>query len=134
MARKPQEKESASLAARGDGSVRLAVVADTHSAPHPRTMDRLAEIAPDAILHAGDIGDLAVLLEIARECGLAINLQQLATATSAKSLSGEAQAVSGVPYYVFNHRLALSGAQPPEILLKAINQSIDQLVPERIAH
>jgi putative phosphoesterase len=46
---------------RADGSLRLAVVADTHSQPHPATAARLTELAPDAILHAGDIGDLAVL-------------------------------------------------------------------------
>lgn len=51
------------LAAHGSG--RLAVVADTHSAPHPATRQRLAELAPDAILHAGDIGDLAVLDRLA---------------------------------------------------------------------
>jgi uncharacterized protein len=43
---------------------RLAVVADTHSRPHPRTRERLAALAPDAVLHAGDIGDLAVLTEL----------------------------------------------------------------------
>lgn len=42
-------------------SLRLAVVADTHSAPQPGTLDQLRALAPDAILHAGDIGDLAVL-------------------------------------------------------------------------
>jgi putative phosphoesterase len=42
-------------------ATRLAVVADTHSAPHPRTAELLRALAPDAILHAGDIGDLAVL-------------------------------------------------------------------------
>jgi putative phosphoesterase len=48
------------------GVVRLAAVSDTHSHPHPATMTRLAEIAPGAILHAGDVGDLAVLDELAR--------------------------------------------------------------------
>lgn len=48
-----------------DGSFRLAVVADTHSAPHPATRQRLTELAPDVILHAGDIGDLAVLEQLA---------------------------------------------------------------------
>lgn len=47
-----------------DGGIRLAVVADTHSAPHPRTLELLGELKPDAILHAGDIGDLAVLKEL----------------------------------------------------------------------
>lgn len=49
-----------------DGTWRFAVVADTHSKPHPATAERLAELAPNAILHAGDIGDLAVLDELAK--------------------------------------------------------------------
>lgn len=52
------------IALRDDHSLRLAVVADTHSAPHPSTALRLTAMAPDAILHAGDIGDLAVLEEL----------------------------------------------------------------------
>lgn len=47
------------------GEVRLAVVADTHSSPHPRSLELLKAFAPDAILHAGDIGELAVLDELA---------------------------------------------------------------------
>jgi uncharacterized protein len=46
-------------------SVTLAAVADTHSHPHADTARRLAELAPTAILHGGDIGDLAVLDELA---------------------------------------------------------------------
>ncbi|MEJ7603546.1 MAG: metallophosphoesterase family protein [Kofleriaceae bacterium] len=48
-----------------DGALRLAVVADTHSHPHPATARLLAERAPDAILHAGDIGELTVLDQLA---------------------------------------------------------------------
>lgn len=44
-----------------DDRLRLAVIADTHSAPHPRSLDLVAAEKPDAILHAGDIGDVAVL-------------------------------------------------------------------------
>lgn len=51
------------VALRG-GAVRLAVVADTHSEPHKRTAELLRAYAPDAILHAGDIGDLSVLEEL----------------------------------------------------------------------
>jgi uncharacterized protein len=46
---------------RPDGTLRLVVVADTHSQPHPRAAEYLAARAPDAIVHAGDIGDLGVL-------------------------------------------------------------------------
>jgi hypothetical protein len=54
------------LALKPDGSLRLVVVADTHSQPHPRAAEHLAARAPDAILHAGDIGDLEVLEQLAR--------------------------------------------------------------------
>lgn len=57
--------ESAMLPLREDGTLRLAVVSDTHSKPHAAIGARLAAVAPDAILHAGDIGELAVLDELA---------------------------------------------------------------------
>lgn len=44
-----------------EGPARIAVVADTHGRPHPLLGARLREIAPRHCLHAGDIGDLAVL-------------------------------------------------------------------------
>lgn len=53
-------KQTASIPL-GPGGARIAVVADTHSRPHPAIGAHLDRLAPDAILHAGDIGDLAVL-------------------------------------------------------------------------
>jgi len=41
--------------------LRVAVVADTHSRPHRSLGERLSGMRPDAVVHAGDIGDLAVL-------------------------------------------------------------------------
>jgi putative phosphoesterase len=61
VARSKTVEASARVPVRGDGSLRLGVVADTHSAPHPSTTALLRAQSPDAILHAGDIGDLAVL-------------------------------------------------------------------------
>lgn len=61
-AKKPRlESRSAQIPVGGDGSLTLAAVSDTHSHPHELTAQRLSEIAPAAILHGGDIGDLAVL-------------------------------------------------------------------------
>ena len=51
----------ATLRARADGRFRFAVVSDTHSKPHPATEQRIRELEPDVILHAGDIGELEVL-------------------------------------------------------------------------
>ncbi|SRR6266511_509011 len=58
-------KRRESIAVRSDGALRLAVVADTHSRPHAAAAKLIDALAPDAILHAGDIGDLAVLDELA---------------------------------------------------------------------
>jgi uncharacterized protein len=58
-------EKTARVHAHEDGSLRLAVVADTHSTPHPATAKLLAALKPDGIVHAGDIGDLAVLDDLA---------------------------------------------------------------------
>jgi uncharacterized protein len=55
-----------SLPLDANGGLRLAIVADTHSKPHPDAAKRIAALAPDAILHAGDIGDLRVLEALER--------------------------------------------------------------------
>src|SRR5262245_40897180 len=46
------------------GPWKAAVVADTHSKPHPRIAEHLAAMKPDVIFHAGDIGSLSVLDEL----------------------------------------------------------------------
>lgn len=59
--RRPPATASATLPLRPDGQLRLALVADTHSRPDADGLRHLAALAPDAILHAGDIGALDVL-------------------------------------------------------------------------
>ncbi len=49
-----------------DGALRLVVVADTHGNPHPRSAEHIAALKPHGILHAGDIGGLAVLDTLAK--------------------------------------------------------------------
>jgi putative phosphoesterase len=65
MAR-PVVPDRVRLQAHPDGHYRFAVVSDTHSKAHPTTAQRLRELAPDSILHGGDIGDLQVLEELAQ--------------------------------------------------------------------
>jgi putative phosphoesterase len=55
-----------------DSGVTLAVIADTHSAPHPRSLALVAEQKPDYILHGGDIGDLGVLEPFAQIAPLVV--------------------------------------------------------------
>ena len=48
------------------GAKRIVVVADTHSNPHANAAAQIAARKPDAIVHAGDIGELVVLDELAK--------------------------------------------------------------------
>ncbi|MCU0653898.1 MAG: metallophosphatase family protein [Polyangiaceae bacterium] len=64
-ARLVQKSETIPLPSRPEGA-RIVAVADTHSLPHSALRQRLDELRPDAILHAGDIGDLAVLDALTR--------------------------------------------------------------------
>lgn len=70
-----------------------------------------------------DIGDVAVLIEIAGECGITIGLHELTSASAPPDQRQTEHAVSGVPHYVFNNRLALSGAHSPETLLQTMLRS-----------
>jgi putative phosphoesterase len=64
--KKRLQHHSATLSLDEHDGLRLAIVADTHSRPHPHAAARIAELSVSAILHAGDIGDLAVLEELAQ--------------------------------------------------------------------
>lgn len=50
----------------GQSGARIVVVADTHSEPHPNAHRLIREAKPDRILHAGDIGDLKVIRDLAK--------------------------------------------------------------------
>jgi len=56
--------ETVSLPA--DRDVEVVVVADTHGHPHPSAHSLIEKLAPQMILHAGDIGDLSVLAGLRR--------------------------------------------------------------------
>lgn len=59
-------EKSSTLPVSEAGSLRVAVVADTHSKPHRDLEKHLRALQPSAIVHAGDIGDLVVLDELAK--------------------------------------------------------------------
>jgi hypothetical protein len=43
------------------GSLRIVALSDTHGAPHPAMVELVRRMAPAGILHAGDVGDPAIL-------------------------------------------------------------------------
>jgi predicted DsbA family dithiol-disulfide isomerase len=77
----------------------------------------------------GDLTDTDVLVQAAADCGLDADevRARLATDEDTALVSGQAQeasdkGISGVPTYVFAQKYAVSGAQPPELLARAIRQ------------
>lgn len=68
-----------------------------------------------------NLGDRSTALQIAAESGLDAD----AAAQSMDSGAGQPLPlnVPGVPFYVFNHTLALSGAQPVSVLLDAMQHA-----------
>jgi putative phosphoesterase len=59
-------KGEAALSLSDEGGLRLVIVADTHSKPHPAAAARIQALAPAAILHAGDIGNRQVIDDLAQ--------------------------------------------------------------------
>lgn len=115
--------------------------------PNTLLSHRLVALAPDnkkeAVLeavyaaffeHGRDIGQLDVLLDIAAAQGLdrAAVAEQLASeAGKAEVLADVREAqqlgISGVPFFVFGRRYAFSGAQPPEMILRALERTAAEL-------
>jgi len=77
----------------------------------------------------GDLTDPEVLVQAAADCGMdaATVRQRLATDEDVDVVTAQAQeaadkGIGGVPTYVFAGKYAVSGAQPPEQLARAIRQ------------
>lgn len=134
-ARRSQVREAGRLAGVEFAFERITVMPNTQAAH--ALIDLLARKGDDTqterlieglfqayFMDARDIGDLAVLIDIAAESGMTVSHQTLAGAISQPADLSATPDVSGVPCYIFNRRLALSGAHPPETLLKALLQSI----------
>jgi predicted DsbA family dithiol-disulfide isomerase len=88
-------------------------------------------------LEGRDIGDRAVLAEIAATCGMARDdvAQRLASDEDAGAVRVAVQAaqqlgVTGVPTFILAGRYAVVGAQPPETLAQAIISTAERIALE----
>ena len=77
------------------------------------------------------IGSLDVLVEIAREAGLDAEAaraymsdEAARNAVARADAQARSMGISGVPYFIFNQKVALSGAQDPQTLLQAMRQAL----------
>lgn len=78
-----------------------------------------------------DLGDVDVLARLAGEAGMdpatvARRLRAGEDEDVVRGLVEQARqaGVTGVPFFIFNGRLALSGAQPPDALAEALDQAL----------
>jgi predicted DsbA family dithiol-disulfide isomerase len=83
-------------------------------------------------LEGRDVGDRAVLAEVARQAGIEADVPAwLASDAGIREVREDLQQaarlqISGVPFFIFEGRLALSGAQPPEVFLQALDAARKQ--------
>lgn len=80
-----------------------------------------------------NIGDKDVLLSIAEEAG--IKKQEAEEVLNGKAYAREVLAdiseaedfnIKGVPFFIFNRKYAVSGAQPPDLFLEALEASFNE--------
>ena len=97
--------------------------------------DEMAEaIFRRYFLEGADLSSAEVLADIAQQAGLDRDeaAAYLASATDRELIEEQdrrarAIGVEGVPFFIFNQRLALSGAQPPEVIVDAMEKSREEL-------
>ena len=86
-------------------------------------------------LRGEDLTQAATLERIATAVGLpnaaireCLDGTELRTQTAHEDARARELGVSGVPFFIFNRRLAVSGAQPEEMLLQAMEQALGEPV------
>lgn len=87
----------------------------------------------DFFIEGKDIGDHAVLIEAARAGGMDGDIVSslLAGDSDKDEVRGEIAAaqnlgVTGVPFFIFDGSFALPGAQPPDVLKRAIRKALEK--------
>jgi predicted DsbA family dithiol-disulfide isomerase len=109
---------------------RLILWADQQNGSGPRMKQRLMSLY---FSEGADLTDREVLVKAAADCGLdATKVRELLasdtdvdTVTRAAE-SAKAAGIDGVPMFIFNGVLAVSGAQSPEYLVSAMERSIEE--------
>lgn len=87
----------------------------------------------DFFIEGRDVGARDVLVAAARDCGMDVDLvtNLLASdvdrdAVQAEIIEAQNIGVTGVPFFILDGAFALPGAQPPEVLARAINKALSR--------
>lgn len=85
--------------------------------------------------HGQDIGDIETLVQIGQQFGMEEDSLRrgLADATIRAQVEAEAReaqrmGISGVPFFVINDRYAFSGAQPPEVITRILENVAQEIL------
>jgi predicted DsbA family dithiol-disulfide isomerase len=89
-------------------------------------------------LEGKDIGDLKTLARVAAEAGLDwteteefLSSHKGVVEVKAEEAIGRRLGIRGVPYFVLNGSISISGAQPPDIFVCAFQQAEDTVVKRK---
>jgi predicted DsbA family dithiol-disulfide isomerase len=87
-----------------------------------------------------DVGERALLVEVARQCGMDAEVVEKlfadgddVEAVRAEIAQAQSLGVTGVPFFIFASRFGLSGAQGVDVLVKAIAQGRASLAGVEVA-
>jgi len=124
------ERVAAAAAAEGLTYEPKKMTRQPNSADPARVKQRLMELY---FAEGADLSDREVLVRVANDCGMDGDLVRrlLAGEDDVARVTGEANAakeagIDGVPTFIFDSSLLLTGAQPPEYLATAIARAAGQ--------
>ena len=100
--------------------------------------DQIVErLFKDFFIDGKDIGDRTVLIAAARDCGMNVDvvtdlLERGADVEAVREEIASAQnlGVTGVPFFVIDGKFALPGAQPPDVIKRAIAKAMQMAQTE----
>lgn len=109
-----------------------------HIAPDPVKLPLASSIMQAYFENGEDIGDLDVLLTIAKQ----YDLDESQLRTRIEQGEGQQQiarditdaqrfGIRAVPFFIIDQKIGVSGAQPPEVLLQAFHQAKEAVVDQQ---
>ncbi len=100
----------------------------------------------DALFHAyfidgADIGDADTLVRLAEDAGMdgEVVRRLLADGSDKDAVEGDVEqarslGVTGVPFFILDQKIGMSGAQPPEVLARGIAKALESADQSRVNH
>jgi predicted DsbA family dithiol-disulfide isomerase len=105
-----------------------------HAGEHGKQDEMAETIFRRYFVEGADLSNKETLADIAQQAGMdrdeaATYLASAADRDLIEEQDRRARAigVEGVPFFIFNQRLALSGAQPPEVIVEAMEKAREEL-------